>query len=509
VTGSAPRFSLVLDIEGGDPEQVRRSVASVTGQDLAEWQLLLHGPAAEAEAAHANDPRVRALPGSGPAPERAQTALRSADGQFTAFMGAGEELAGRGVLSMVSGLVELSPDLDLVYGDEALVDEEGTPTETTRKPVWSPERLLGQPWVGRPAFVRTAQALSTCRDEDLHEAWEWDLLLRVSGGLRRVERVPEVLLHTWHRAGREVSTEAGLQAVRGHLRRSGVMGEVSAGQVEGTCQVVRAVPDDLSVTVVVPARGERGLVRGERRWYVVDTVRSVLRHAGHPRVEVVVVHSPSVGQPQLDALLALGEEVRLLPYPDPFCLPDMANLGVLSGSADVVVLMDERTEVQSDGFLTNLLGPLTDEGVGMTGPRVLASNGTLVDAGLAFHDRDEVDYAFAGVAPGEPGPAGLLTVNRECSGLGPACLALRRATFELAGGLSPRLTVAHHLDLSFKLRHLGLRRVWVPSATVYSLGSRHRAPLVPKGERTAMRDRWGAPQRDEYLPSGAAGDPGI
>jgi GT2 family glycosyltransferase len=111
---------------------------------------------------------------------------------------------------------------------------------------------------------------------------------------------------------------------------------------------------------------------------------------------------------------------------------------------------------------------------------------------------------FAGRLGSDPGPAGLLTVSHECSGLGRACLAMRRATFDLVGGLSPQLTVAYNVDLSFKVRHLGLRRVWVPAATAYSLGSHHRAALVPKAERVAVRRRWTAPDLDDYLPSSGA-----
>ena len=501
MTEAVPLVSLVLDLDDGSREQVQRSIASVSSQALTSWELVLHGEGAESVAAHAEDPRVRALPGSGPTRHRALEALRSARGEFTAFLAAGEELAGSAVLDTVARLVEATPDVDLVYGDEVVVDEHGTPIETVLKPAWSPERLLAQPWVGRLAFLRSSLALEVCGDEDLLEAWEWDLLLRVSGRLRRVERVPVILLRS-RRAG-QVTSDDGVAVVRGHLRRSGVAAEVTAGTVEGTCHAARTVPDDLSVTLVIASRGERGLAWGERRWFAVEAVRSFLRHAGRARVEVVVVHTSPIEQALLDALLALDEGVRLLPYADVFCPPDMANLGVLSSSTDAVVVMDERTEVVSDGFLAELLGPLTDEGVGLTAPRMLAANGTLVDAGLAFHQH-RARPTFAGRLAADPGPDGLLTLSHECSGLGRACLAMRRATFDLAGGLSPQLTVSYNVDLSFKLRHLGLRRVWVPSATAYSLGSHHRSALVPKAERLAVRRRWTAPDLDDYLPSSGA-----
>jgi hypothetical protein len=502
VTQAAPRYSIVLDLGAGDPEQVRRSLSSLAQQDLRSWELLLHGEAAEEVAHGAAAPHVRVVAGSGSASERVQRALRHAKGEFTGFMTAGEELAGRDVLARFDAVVSASSDVDLLYGDHDVVDEEGVRRETLPKPAWSPERLLAQQWVGRPAMLRTSVVLDTLADDPLLEAWEWDLLLRMSGRLRRVERIPEVLLHA-RGPGDEGAVADGVSAVRRHLERSGVSAEVTAGSAETPSLVRRLIPEELSVTLVVPSRGERGLAWGERRSYVVEAVRSFLGNAGHPRLEVVVVHSSSVEHPVLDTLLAHGETVRLVPYDGPFCAPDMANVGVLSSAGDVVIVMDERTEVVSDQFVPTLVGPLADEGVGLTGPRMLAPNGTLVDAGLAFAKR-RFEHAFEGWPADDPGPAGLLTISHECSGLGHGCLAMRRDTFELAGGFNPRLDMSYNVDLSFKMRHLGRRRVWVPQATAYLLGSARRSLPPPKAERVALRKRWATQSRDEYVPCSGA-----
>ena len=57
------------------------------------------------------------------------------------------------------------------------------------------------------------------------------------------------------------------------------------------------------------------------------------------------------------------------------------------------------------------------------------------------------------------------------------------------------------MDLSFKVRHAGLRRVWVPGATAYDLVNRHKVAAVHRRERRAVGARWTAPMLDEYAPA--------
>jgi O-antigen biosynthesis protein len=165
------------------------------------------------------------------------------------------------------------------------------------------------------------------------------------------------------------------------------------------------------------------------------------------------------------------------------------------------VLVDEYTEVSEDGFVAALAGPLLDDGVGLTGARLLGPHGHLRNAGYALHQH-RFEPMFEDVAGSDPGPGGLFTVAHEVSGLGWGALALRRATFDAVGGLREQLNLLDAVDLSHKVRHLGLRRIWVPSATAYELAGRPKIPLAAqRQERDLVRSRWRAPELDEYAPA--------
>ncbi len=60
-------------------------------------------------------------------------------------------------------------------------------------------------------------------------------------------------------------------------------------------------------------------------------------------------------------------QLRLVPYDRPFDFSEKCNLGVLAAQGEVVVLLNDDIEIVSEDFLVQLVAPLFEDGVGMTG----------------------------------------------------------------------------------------------------------------------------------------------
>lgn len=245
------------------------------------------------------------------------------------------------------------------------------------------------------------------------------------------------------------------------------------------------------------------MIWGENRHLVVATVRGI--EATKPEgadLEYVVVYDRVTPDSVLDELRQMvGDRLVLVAYDEPFNFSRKMNLAALHSTGERFVLMNDDIQPINDEWLAELVAPLDEPGVGMTGATLLFADGTLQHAGHRYHDGDHV-HVFRGRHGADPGPWSVLWVNREMSGVTAACAGIKRETYFRVGGFCESLPINFNdVDLSMKVRSEGLRIVQMVNARLYHFESKTRAAGSEAWERALIRTRWGNPLRDDYLPS--------
>jgi len=514
----APQFSIITPVYNPPIDVLRTTIRSVTRQTIDDWELILvddlsPDPAVRdvlREAAR-KDPRIRVIERAtnGHIVATSNDGIDAARGEFIALLDHDDLLVPR-ALEFMRDAIAAEPDVDYLYSDEDKVDESGRFYDTFEKPAWSPERLRGQMYTSHFSVLRTSLVREVGKfRQGFDGSQDHDLVLRVTEQARKVLHIPRTLYH-WRvvpgsAAGdsraKPYAWEAGLRAVQDHLDRTGIEGTAEFGDSPGTYRITRRLDPSVLVSVVVPTRGGEGLVWGERRNFVVEAVRSLLAHGGHDNVEVVVVYDADTPAEVLRDLSALPTRMlQLIPYAKPFNFSEKCNLGVTSSFGEVVVLLNDDIEITSPGFLVQLVAPLFEEGVGMTGARLLFANTSVQHAGLTL-DRYALTHMFAGLPDTSPGPFSALAISRECSGLTGACVAMRREVYEEVGGLCEQLPANFNdVDLSCKITHAGYRMVWLANATAFHFESQTRVPDVHHWEVEFISTRWSLAEHDRYMP---------
>lgn len=527
---SSPLFSILTPVYNTGLDVLRAMIDSVRAQTFTDWELVLVDDcstephvADELRAAAAEDPRVRVVlrETNGHIVAASNDALDAARGEFVALLDHDDLLVPE-ALEHVHRVVTSVEDVDYVYSDEDKVDDTGRFFEKFTKPAWSPERLRGHMYTCHFSVLRTSLVREIGGFRPGTEgSQDHDLVLRVTERARRVVHIPHVLYH-WRvvpgsAAGdptaKPYAWHNGRAAVQAHVDRVGIDADVELGPGRGTYRLVRRLDPDVRVSVVIPTRGADGLVWGERRCFVVGAVQSLLARGGHANLDIVIVHDEDTPRRVLESLASLGaERLTFVPFEGAFNFSQKCNLGVLSSYGDAVVLLNDDVDVSSDGFITQLVAPLFDEGVGMTGANLSLPDGTVQHAGLALDDRLVRLFSNSDRSIGTPGPhlarqylshrvGSWLHVNREVSGVSAAALAIRRSVFDEVGGLSEAFPVNFaDVDLSRKVTGAGYRIVWVVGATAFHFESRSRDPEVRHVEAKRISHRWYLPQHDPYLP---------
>jgi len=517
MTERSPFFSVLTPVFDPPLAVLSAAIESVRGQTFRDWELILVDDASTSDAvrdllarAAQAEKRITVIerPVNGGIVASSNDAVLAARGQFLALLDHDDLLVPHALERVYAALVE-SPEADYAYTDEDKIDAEGERYDEFRKPDWSPERLRGQMYTCHLSVLRT----SLVRDVSGFRAGydgsqDHDLVLRVTERARQVVHIPEVLYH-WRvvpgsAAGDDEAKPyawvAGCRAVQDQLDRLGIAGTVSYGRGRGTYRIDRVADQSTSVSVIIPTRGVSGLVWGEQRCFVVEAVASVLARTRLTRLELVVVYDLDTPPDILEQLRHLGgHRLKLVPFAEAFNFSAKCNAGFVASSGDVVVLLNDDVQAISEGFLEQLVAPLTEFDVGMTGARLLFANGRLQHGGHAYED-GHLKHAFAGASPEDPGLFTALWVNRECSGLTAACVALRRETYEEVGGMCEELPGNFNdVDFSYKIRRTGARLVWLSGVELYHFESQTRDQAVHQWEYDFVALRWGVPHQDAFL----------
>jgi glycosyltransferase involved in cell wall biosynthesis len=522
MSGETCRFTIVTPVYNTPLDVLGDTIDSVLAQTFESWEFVLvddcsPDPAVReaVRAAASKDARITVIEraANGGISAASNDGLAAAHGEFIALLDH-DDLLTEDALQVMSDAIDANPEGDYFYSDEDKVTSDGELVDPFLKPIWSPERLRGQMYTGHLSVLRTSLVRDVGGfDTDFDGSQDHDLVLKVTERARSVVHVPEVLYHWRILPGsaavavdeKPYAWEAGRNAVQAHLDRSGILGRADFGPVPGTYVIHRPLPADVRVSIVIPTRGSVGLVWGEERCFVLEAVRSAMAMTDHTNIEFVIVYDDATPEAVLTQLreMVAPENLVLTRYSSPFNFSKKCNYGVIDSSGDVIVLLNDDTEVKSHGWLEALVAPVLDRTVGLTGALLLFSDSTIQHAGHIYSDAG-YHHLHYGVDITSYGNFADLLIARECSGVTAACAAIRREVFDEIGGLTEALPGNFNdVDFCMKIGSLGYRILWTPSAELYHFESKTRDSTVTVHDMQVIRGRWGIsePHSDPYVPS--------
>jgi O-antigen biosynthesis protein len=518
----APLFSVLTPVYDPPIGVLEETIDSVRSQTFEDWELILVDDRSSAEAvrevlrrAAGLDDRIRLIERTvnGGISAASNDAIGAAHGRFVALLDH-DDLLSSNALGVMASFIAEHPDVDYLYSDEDKTDASGQHFGRFCKPDWSPEFLRSQMYTCHLSVIRTSllQEIGGF-DSTLDGSQDHDLVLRVTERAREVLHVPYVLYHWRLLAGSTAGSlgakpqawEAGRRAVQAHLDRMQVSATALPGPALGTYELQRELPPDYRISLIIPTRGTVGTVGGEERCFLLEAIRSALDLTDHSEIEIVVVYDPLMSEGLLSELAKMVPHdcLVLIPCAGSASLSYKLNLGASASSGEALVLLSDGVEIRRPRWLENLVGPLLELDVGMTGARLVDSAATIQHAGYAYGHGGYLS-PFCGVSEEEAETVSVLLVNRECSGVSTACAAVRRTVFEQVGGLCERLhSNLADVDLSMKVTSSGYRALWLANVELYNFESGLDCPPALPSEYELVDARWGVAEReyDPYIPS--------
>lgn len=514
----APFFSIVTPVYNTPLGVLEEMICSVQAQTVDDWELILVDDCSPDGRVRdlirsfvQRDGRIRLIERTenGHIVKASNDGLGAARGEFVVFVDH-DDLITPDALERNLEVIKEHEDVDYIYSDEDKVDESGNRFDPFHKPHWSPERLRGQMYTSHLSVMRAdlVRELGGFRD-GFDGSQDHDLALRVSERARRVIHIPEVLYH-WRAIAGSTATErdakpyasvAGCKAVQSHLDRVGARATAAETATAGVYRITWAADYSHLISVVIPTIGSSAMVWGTRRTMILDAARCLMEEAGGYDFEVVVVYDAPTPPPVLDELREIvGDHLVLVPFNEPFNYSRKMNVGVLHSRGSRLVFLNDDVVTKEPGWFTQILGPLGDPSVGLTGAKLYFGNTDLQHVGHVYAEGG-YDHAYCGFDADFPGPFFMNHLSHEVSGVTGACTAMRRETFLEIGGFAESLgNNFNDVDLCYKVSQSGYRIVYVANAELFHFESLTRDSTVKQAEIDFMKARWGTPKRDPYFP---------
>lgn len=470
---AAAQFGLVLRfLDGDDPEKLRITLSSLSGQLYQNWRLMIVG--------------------NGALPDDLGTALASrtmpanqgiwpSDIDFVGFLAPGDRL-GTDALAEFALEAALTRHADFLYADELRSPWQGGLPEPFYKPAFSPHLLLGCNYIGRPWFA-SVRLLESARltPGALAAASEYDAILRCTEQAEFVRHIPKLLLERGDSADSDETERAAL--AEASVRRS-QPAEIVPGVLPNTWRVTHAPQPRSVVSVIIPTCAAEG--------HIETCLRALRATAAGHELEIICIENIPEDRGHWRAWLKQNADV-VLSTTEPFNWSRFNNLAAARATGDYLLFLNDDVEPEDSGWLDVLIQHAHNQQVGVVGARLLYPNRTVQHAGMFLTAGGVGRHAFRFAGEDDPCYFGLALMEREVSAVTGACMLMRRSHFDLIGGFDESHDIINN-DVDFCLRttEAGFQVLYTPLATLVHHEQASRASMPDRFDNGKFFATWRA-----------------
>lgn len=518
-----PLISIIVPVFNTPVDFLREMVQSVLAQSYEHWELCLADGSTnnvafnllEKFAAEDQRIKVKKLENNAGISGNTNAALAMAKGDYIALLDHDDLITPDALYENVRVINASKVRPGLLYSDEDKVN-----TDTSRffdpafKPDFSPYTLRNDNYICHFTLLNKAvlEKNQIRFSNEYNGAQDFDIILRVTEKSAYVAHIPKILYHWRAHRGSTASTnkeakpythEAGKRAVRDHLARMGIRGQVvdgSKGELPNVYHVQYEVQGTPLVSIIIPSHNKKK--------YLEKCVKSIVKYTAYPNYEIVIVDNNSTTK-EIFAYyeqLKQNQRVRIVTWAHPFNYAALNNFAVANCKGEYLVLMNNDVEIITESWLTELLGLCEQPDVGVVGAKLYYEDDTVQHAGIVVGICGVAGHCFKGRTRRDYGYALRLTAIQNLSAVTGALMITKKALYQEVGGMDEKLAVAFNdVDYCLKIRERGIYVIFDPYVEAYHFESVTRGSEETNDRRKAFaneckyfEERWGKDFIDPY-----------
>lgn len=506
-----PLISVLIPVYNVKPKYLKACIDSILSQSYDNFEICLvddHSTSKdtlETLKSYEPNPKIKLTfrTKNGNISRATNDALKLATGEFIALVD-NDDLLAEDAFYKVVEVLNSDKTLDLIYSDEDKVDSRGNRCYPHFKPDFSPDTLLSLNYichlvVARTDLVRKIGGFTV----GLEGAQDYDLLLHLTEKTDKIYHLPEVLYH-WRMIegstaakldNKSYASDKGKLAIEAALKRRGLDAAVKQDKASTYYQVFYKLKKEPLVSVIIPTKDSADITE--------TCLASIYEKTIYKNFEIIVVDNRSE-KPEtfelFDKYQKLHKNFRVIKADMEFNYSKINNLAVNQAKGDVIILLNNDTEVITPEWMTWMVGYAVQPHVGAVGAKLLYFDNTIQHAGVILGMGGVAGHAYVGEKRNALGLYGRLNVPYDYSAVTAACLCVEKRKFNEVKGLEEKgLKVAFNdIDFNIKLLEKGYYNVLLPMVELRHYESKSRGlETTPekqarfKREIEFMQKKWG------------------
>lgn len=510
-----PLISILMPVYNVEIKWLEKCIDSVLDQTYDHWELCISDDASTdpairkcLESYQAKDDRIKVVfrKENGHISLATNSALEIAEGEFIALLDNDDELPPF-ALYEVAKVLNVHPELDVIYSDEDKIDADGNRFDPHFKADWSPDTLMGNNYISHLGVYRTSivKELGGFR-KGYEGSQDYDLVLRVTEQIPadHIYHIDRVLYHWRTIPGSTASNgeaksyiyDSGVKALTDALSRRNIKGSVRPGRISGFYEIAYDVLQEDLVSVIIPTKNGYEDLK--------TCVDSIIEKTSYSNYEIIIADNGST-DPKMQELFAeykhqLKDRFIVELIDIPFNYSRINNLAAEKANGKYFLFLNNDTEVIEPDWMTVMVSYAQFDRIGCVGAKLFYPDDTTQHAGVLLGIGGVAGHALNNYDRTHCGYFGRLVIDVNYLAVTAACMMVKAADFNAVNGFDETLEVAFNdVDLCLKVYELGRYNVYAHQAELYHFESKSRGyedtPEKQRrfaGEIKKMQDKWPA-----------------
>jgi len=249
------------------------------------------------------------------------------------------------------------------------------------------------------------------------------------------------------------------------------------------------------VSILIPFRDQLDLLK--------RCLYSITLKTDYPNYEIVLINNQSINSKTLKFLNTIKTHplYRHLSVDEPFNFSRLNNLGAKIASGEILVLLNNDTEIIRSDWLSHLIYFAQQKDIGAVGARLIYHDYTIQHAGIILGVKGHAAHAFQYYPYQDPHYFNFIQTTRNVSAVTGACLAVEKKKYQEVGGLNESdYKVAYNdIDFCLRLQKQGYRCVYAAQSIVIHHESKSRKGHIdPQEDHTFKKQYTHVIAQDPY-----------